>query len=189
MISRACSQGCPCEDVALAPAPGPVGDAEFLVKVAFARADDFEEIEGGGFRFAIGAFREQDLRGPMGKRSVSVIRQDHLSDVDCAKRAAQLEPAWQSDPVVGRIQTLDVRALSDLDAPRLLCVYAEPTGDEDRLGALPAHAGIVRARKLPDDNSRLTWFLVRVKIAQLFGALVHLSGRNPSDAIRALRVP
>lgn len=188
MISRPCPEGCPCEDEAPDPAPGPVDDAELLVKVAFARAGDFEEEDGGTYRFAPGAFRKEDLLGKRrGDKSVSVIRQDHLPQKECMRRAALLEPRWDADPVIGRVRAEDVRALDDNNAPRLLCVYADPTGDEDRHGALPSHAGIVRARPFPGDNHRMEILKVKIAIAKLFGTLTHLSGRSASDAIRAVQ--
>lgn len=188
MISRPCPQGCPCEDDAPAPAPCPVYDSEDLVKVAFARPDDFEEVDGGVYRFSPGAFRSEDIRGDgRGKKSVSVIREHHLPANECWRRAALLEPKWSNDPVVGRVTALEVRALTDNNAPRLLCVYADPTGDEDRHGPLPSHAGIVRARPIPRDHQRMEILKVKVAIAEVFGILTHLSGRSASDTIDALR--
>lgn len=158
------------------------------MKVAFARPDDFEEVDGDLYRFAPGAFRREDILGKgRGEKSVSVIRENHLPMDECVRRAALLESKWSNDPVVGRVTALAVRALIDQNAPRLLCVYADPTGEEDRHGPLPSHAGIVRARPMPRDNNRMEILKVKVAIAEVFGILAHLSGRSASETIGALR--
>jgi hypothetical protein len=97
---------------------------------------------------------------------VSVLRDEHTAGRETARRAQAMnrELAWATDPVLARGLVMSIRSIRDKEGRREVCVNADPTTDEnDKLGACPSHASILRANPPPDPAQRLEWQMLRIK--------------------------
>jgi hypothetical protein len=170
-------EACPREAEAPPPAPGPVKSTETVVK--FVRLKKELILNGRGQPVLTSlAFPKDELRGVQGK-SVSVLRDEHTAVEEIARRAGEInrEPTWSSDPVIARSRVISIRNIRDTEGRREICVNAHPTTDEnDRLGACPTHASILRAHPPLDSSQRLQWDMLRLKLAEQFEDIQHQSG-------------
>jgi len=95
----------------------------------------------------------------------------------CSDQAMNREPKWSSDPVLARGLVISLRSIRDTEGRREVCVNADPTTHEnDKLGACPSHASILRADPPLDVTQRLEWQMLRVKLAEQFTEIRHQSG-------------
>ena len=127
------------------PAPGPVECAEIVVKFALLETQLIRNAEGSPYSQR--QHSQTILRGIRGK-SVSVLREKHTAPPETARRAQAMnrEPKWSSDRVLARGSVISVRNIRDTEGRREVCVNADPTTDQnDKLGACPTHASILRA--------------------------------------------
>ena len=128
------------------PAPGPVECAEIVVKFVLLETQLIRNAEGQPVLSAA-AFPNDELRGIRGK-SVSVLREKHTAPPETARRAQAMnrEPKWSSDRVLARGSVISLQNIRDTEGRREVCVNADPTTDQnDKLGACPTHASILRA--------------------------------------------
>jgi hypothetical protein len=170
---------CPREREAPPPAPGPVESSEILVRFVVIREQLIVTDEGLP-ALTSAAFSQEELRGRGGK-SVSVLRDEHTAPQETGRRAQAVnrESAWSSDPVLARGVVSFVRNIRDREGRREICVYADPTTDEnDKFGACPSHASILRANPPPDRRQRLEWQMLRLKLAEQFTRIRHHSGAD-----------
>lgn len=168
---------CPREGDAPSPAPGPVECRETVVRFVPLQAQLIRNAEGQPVLTAA-AFPKDELRGVHGK-SVSVLRDAHTAAEETARRARAMnrESMWSSDPVLARGLVISMRNIRDAEGRREVCVNANPTTDEnDKLGACPSHAAILRAHPPLDLTQRLEWQMLRVKLADQFTEIRHQSG-------------
>jgi hypothetical protein len=168
---------CPREWEAPPPAPGPVECNETVVRFVLHQAQLIRNAEGQPVLTAT-AFPRDELRGINGK-SVSVLRDEHTAAEETARRAQAMsrESMWSSDPVLARGLVISIRNIHDAKGRREVCVNADPTTDEnDKLGACPSHASILRANPPLDLTQRLEWQMLRVKLAEQFTEIRHQSG-------------
>jgi hypothetical protein len=170
-------EACPREGEAPSPAPGPVELTETLVRFVILQTQLIRNAEGQPVLTAA-AFPRDELRGIRGK-SVSVLRDEHTAGEETARRAQAMnrELMWSSDPVLARGLVISIRNIRDAERRREVCVNADPTTDEnDKLGACPSHASILRANPPLDLTQRLEWQMLRVKLAEQFTEIRHQSG-------------
>jgi hypothetical protein len=168
---------CPREGEAPSPAPGPVECGETVVRCVLLQTQLIHNSEGQPVLTAA-AFPKDELRGTRGK-SVSVLRDKHTAPEETARRAREMnrESMWSSDPVLARGLVISIRNIRDAEGRREVCVNADPTTDEnDKLGACPSHASILRANPPLDLTQRLEWQMLRFKLAEQFTEIRHLSG-------------
>jgi hypothetical protein len=182
------SEPCPDEMLEDAQKQSPVSDPEFLLKIVVLE----EDIAPNGSNLALTttAIRKSDIAGDDdgegGRRSVSVFREALISQPELEKRAKHLTKhvAWIENPIAARVKTKVLRDLVDDHNRREVCVYAEPTGNDDLLGPCLAHAGIRRSCdppvKDPKKTGRLTWVMLRSKIAQQFVDFIHVCSNEPT---------
>lgn len=168
------SEPCPCEHTAPDGAPGPVADAELVMRhipVSLWLVWDQQ----GQPRLTPAAFPEDELRGRKGK-SVSVLR-GLAAPAEASRRGIALtkEPAWKDDPVAALARVDALRTLVDRQQRREICVNADPV-DTD-LGFCAEHASILRASPPPDPSQRLEWMKLRLKLACRFASVSHGSGK------------
>lgn len=175
------SEPCPCERDAPAGAPGPVDDAETVIRFVPVAASIARDGRGGTALTPM-AFPQDELLGRKGK-SVSVLREMTAAD-EVARRGAAInkEPAWADDPVLAKASVRALRQLLDKKRRRELCVNADPV--EDNFGRCPTHASVLRASPPPDKTQRLEWTRLRLELAAQFADVVHCSGSpvaSPGD--------
>jgi hypothetical protein len=173
------SETCPHEGEAPSPAPGPVECGETVVRFVLLETQLIRNAEGQPV-LTSAAFPKDELRGVRGK-SVSVLRDEHTGPEETARRAREMnrEPMWSSDPVLARGFVISMRKVRDAEGRREICVNADPTTDEnDKLGACPSHASILRANPPLAPTQRLEWQTLRVKLAELFTEIRHMSGEK-----------
>jgi hypothetical protein len=92
-------------------------------------------------------------------KSEGVRREEHTAPPETARRAQAVnrEPKWSSDPVLARGSVISLRNIRDTEGRREVCVNADPTTDQnDKLGACPTHASILRADPPLDVTQRLS---------------------------------
>ena len=165
---------CPAErDVPLG-APGPVDDAERVLRFVPVSAWLVWDPQGRP-RLAPAAFPREELRGD-GDKSVSVLR-DKTPKVEVVRRAAarNREPTWGQDPVTACAPVQLLRQIQDNMQRREVCVNADPV--EDALGFCPTHASVLRACPPLDMAQRLAWTVIRTKLADQFTEVAHCSGQ------------
>ena len=175
---------CPREREAPAPAPGPVRCIETVVRFVLLQAQLIRDAEGQPVLTAA-AFPRDELRGIRGK-SVSVLREEHTAALETGRRAQAMnrEQKWSSDPVLARGLVISLRSIRDREGRREVCVNADPTTDvNDKLGACPSHASILRADPPLDVRQRLEWQMLRVKLAEQFTKIRHQSGTEVDLAV------
>ena len=162
---------CPCEHHAPPGSPGPVADAETVIRYIPVS----QWIMPSGLVSA-SAFPRDELRGVQGK-SVSVLRRDLTAPEEIARRGVALskEPAWAGDPVLAQTRVLTVRGIADKQGRRELCVNADPV--DTPLGFCATHAGVLRADPPPDLKQLLEWARLREKLADAFGKAAPCSGK------------
>ncbi len=165
---------CPCERDSPADAPGPVDDAEAVVRLVPVSAWIASNGRGGTVLTPM-AFPQDELLGRKGK-SVSVLRGMTAAD-EVERRGGKLnkEPAWAADPVIANASVLALRQLLDKEHRRELCVNADPV--EDDCGPCPTHASVLRASPPLDKTQRVEWTRLRLELAARFVEVVHCSGR------------
>jgi hypothetical protein len=170
-------EACPREAEAPPPAPGPVESSETLLKIVRLKTELILNGRGQPALTSL-AFPRDELKGVQGK-SVSVLREEHTAVEEIARRAGEInrEPTWSPDPVLARGMVLSMRNIRDDEGRREVCVNADPTTDgNDKLGACPTHASILRAHPPLDLSQRLQWNILRVKLAEQFTDIRHQSG-------------
>jgi hypothetical protein len=168
---------CPREGEAPSPAPGPVECSETVVRFVLLQAQLIRNAEGQPVLTAA-AFPKDELRGARGK-SVSVLRDEHTAAQETVRRgqAMNRESMWASDPVLARGLVISIRNIREVEGRREVCVHADPTtAENDKLGACPSHASILRANPPLDLTQRLEWQMLRVKLADQFTEIHHHSG-------------
>lgn len=176
------SAACPREGESPDGAPGPVSDIETMLRTV----PVYEQLifsPDGQPSLPLTFFSQEELAGRRGK-TVSVLREEATPNDEVTRRCKYLnkDEYWKGDPVVARATAQMLRQIVDAEGEREVCVNADPTDDSnDRLGACPTHASILRAterrRKVPP---RLEWGIVRARLASCFSGIRHLSGTVPT---------
>jgi hypothetical protein len=177
------SPACPCEGECPPGAPGAVQNNETVLRTV----PVYEQLvfgPDGQPGVALTFFSRDELAGRNDK-TVSVLREGSTSIEEIARRCVALtqDPSWQSDPVIAKASAEALRKIVDADNQREICVNADPTTkDNDKLGACPTHASILRAiaqnTKVPP---RLSWGIIRAQLAERFSQVQHLSGHIPAS--------
>lgn len=168
-----------CPDEANSPpgSPGLVLDNEAVIRVVPIMSQ-IERKTDGTLTLAVAAITREELSGRNNK-SVSVLREPSTPATEVLRRALDKnrQVEWTTDPVLARANVGELRKLIDNAGWRTVCVNADPTSDQDdRLGACPTHAGIVRSHPQPAQTQRMEWMLVRAAVAEKFDRVEHCSG-------------
>jgi hypothetical protein len=184
-MSKSDSDACPCpyELAYPAGAPGAVADDEELVRIVSHFQQLNRDVDGRP-RLTATAITQSDLSGKA-QRCVSVLRKNHVSPVELQRRAAEITSfeGWKANPVAAIGLGKHLRAIFDEEGRREICVYADPTTDEnDHLGACVGHAGVRRSLPSPDPNDRIQWAVLRTIVAEAFAVIIHI-GTNESPII------
>lgn len=170
---------CPCEMNGADDNLAPVSDEENLVKIVALR-DHILISDSGAIELTSTAIREDDIAGRTDRsgntRSVSTFRINLATPEELERRAKAINKVreWENDPVSAIVSTKALRDILDQSARREVCVYAEPTGENDRLGPCKFHAGIKRSLSPPIPKDRLTWAVLRLTVAQKFKEFKHI---------------
>ena len=177
-ISMGDREPCPCESVAPSTSPGPVSDAEVLIR--FVEKSDLVVADDLGRNFlAATAVSKNDLHGKGGQRSFSVVREGYTEAEELKRRAVARtrEDQWRDNPVLARTEARRLREIVDLAMRREICVNSDPTYEKnDALGPLPSHASVVRADPPLDDKMREQWLRLRTAVGECFDDIRHCDG-------------
>lgn len=169
---------CPCEMDGIGDCVSPVGHDETVVKVVVQR-DHLVVDSNGKASLAHTAISKDDLARKAGRngkqRSVSTFRRSLTPSEELGRRAKELtkEAAWKDNPILAVAHTGSLRSITTKDTRREICVYAEPTGEDDPLGPCPSHAGIIRSFLPPDPKTLLEWLTLRTEVASRFSELLY----------------
>lgn len=178
-------EACPKDSQAPAPAPGPVGPEEKLIRVVVG-AHELLPDHAGQVKLLPTAIRKEDIRCKDGK-SVSTLRLLHTTSEEISKRAIACtkEAVWKLDPVVAECVAGEMRAILDDNQRQDVCVYADPTSsEEDELGACPSHASITRSSAPPDRKyQRMALLRLQSAIAEQFTSIYHWNSRAAPNLI------
>lgn len=172
------AEPCPCEEADPAGSPGQVKNEETLLHVV--KVSTVVVWENGAARLSPAAFRNEDIEAKQKGKSISCMRDQHMSKEHMIARAKILnaEEGWRNDPVVAQAVVKNLRAIPGVGW-REVCVFADPTDSSDRAGACPEHAAITRSAVNPtvlqkggapamEKNKR------RSAIAEQFGRIFHI---------------
>lgn len=178
-MTHLATEPCPGEGEAPYPAPGPVEDAETLVRFISTRKDTI--WDGVTMRVSPGSFSSDDIKGAKGRngveRSVSMFRRECTLSAELFARAERTnkETDWIGCPVVALTTAAFVRKMRDGAERREFCVYAEPVDEaDDPSGPCTTHAGLKRSKPERPDEQRVNKNILRDRLAGAFDELRHL---------------
>jgi hypothetical protein len=103
------------------------------------------------------------------KKGLSMMRPKHLTAIELKLHADAVASHHPKDTAVGVIEgeASKIRALVDEGGERLVCLFEDPVIDEPGELDNPAHALLVVARELSEDDIAE----IRTKLTLLFGPL------------------
>lgn len=176
MTTEAAEDPCPCEAVVPDNAPGLIDNAEHVLHVVV--SDQWISWDGGIPRLSVAALRNEDIDGKDNK-SVSCVRDKYMPPEALLERSKKLNrcPEWQTDPVVARASVLKLREIRN-ESWREVCVWADPTGEDDKAGACAEHASVTRSRARPGKSGQLERNKRRSAIAETFSELSHVISKQ-----------
>ena len=164
----ASNQACPCEEEAPAPAPGPIGDREEIVRVVRFDTDVVGDSV-AGLKLLERHWSVSDLKGGTvrQRRDASVYR-GCTPPHELKLRAAAITKvdAWKSDPLVAVAVASSVRAVVDVENHRELCLNANPINDQH--GLCVFHGGIVRSEPIDLRRQRSQILTLQLKLCDMF---------------------
>lgn len=168
---------------------GRVEDHEVIV-VAVRDPTQVRAAADGRVVLAVGAISLDDLKGKVGrdgaKRGVSFERKDHCAAL--IERMRALSNGATADPLVAEGSAFSMRSIRDQDNNREICVFAEPTGQEDQLGPSESH-GAMRAVEIRQKPPKGTaWLDLRSAVANRL-SVVHLLSQEPPTLVTPANTP
>lgn len=168
---------CPSENLVPDTSPGPVLSDEIVVRFVELKSHVGRD-EGGHFRLVPAAVSKEELKG-RGGHSFSLVREAHLDQQELEDRASSRSCAeLKEDPVLARTSAHRLRAITDENGWREICVNSDPTTEkDDPLGACPAHASALRSGNPPKTKQRVDWQLLRAQVGECFSDVRHFSGK------------
>jgi hypothetical protein len=172
---------CALECVSPKNSPGPVLNDETVVRLGV-RPEHVGIDSQGRFYLAPTAVSRSDLHGK--NRSYSLLRDAHIKKEDLVIRAEAKNtcPRWDNNPVLARARTVNLRAIVDDNGRREICVNSDPTDENDKFGACPAHASALRSENPPPPQKprppiqRVEWVILQAKVGDCFTDIRHADG-------------
>jgi len=88
------------------------------------------------------------------KAGLSLLRRKHLSADEIKMHADAIASHNPKDKAVGVIdcEAGPIRALVEADGIRSVCLFDDPVKDDPRLPDNPAHASLIAAREMPEED-------------------------------------
>jgi hypothetical protein len=167
---------CPSENCVPETSPGPVRNEETVVRFV-EKKEHVKQDEGGSWRLVPAAVTKEELSA-RGGHSFSLIREAYVNNVELKARARARSCAeLEGNPILARTQTERLRALTDENGRREICINSDPTTEEnDPLGACPAHASALRSGNPPRSKQRVEWQILRTLVGECFSDVRHFNG-------------